>query len=158
MQEQYLWKALITLRSQKESLIPSRILTFHIIIYCGITTVLLRICTNFGAWVVTDLSVTVVQIKKTLTKTRLYVHTTLCTTWARTTLDTQKIPRFFRGGITVPLFNHDLLRGLERACLFFDGTWMKVFSSLTFGYRMTSLVDLSQLISNLGRFDYRWPR
>jgi hypothetical protein len=34
------------------------------------------------------------------------VNTTLCMTWARTT--TLKIPRFFREGITVPLYEHTM--------------------------------------------------
>ncbi len=42
--------------------------------------------------------------KKKLTKKGH--HMTLCMTWARIT--TQKIPRFFRGGIKVPLYSHTM--------------------------------------------------
>jgi hypothetical protein len=61
-------------------------------------------CTNSEAWVVTDFSVMIVQIKNPNKKK--VVHTTLCTAWAHTT--NQKVPQFFGGGIKVPLYSHTM--------------------------------------------------
>jgi hypothetical protein len=60
--------------------------------------------TNSEAWVVTDFSVTIVQIKKKLTKKGC----TYDSVYNLGAYNYPKIPHFFRRGIKVPLYSHTM--------------------------------------------------
>ncbi len=77
------------------------------------------------------------------------VHTTLCTTWARTT--TQKIPRFFRGGTKVPLYSHTMSLVEIRLWSYFQNILgkstlpsLREWDSLLLGGTVWPLSDLCQ--------------
>ncbi len=75
------------------------------------------VSTNSESLVVTDFSVTVVQIKKNPNKKNV-VHTTLCTTWARTTT-TQKNTPFFSGGYqSSSVITYNVPRGKTTSVVF----------------------------------------